>query len=135
MSRPRSAARDDALIPEIDDVLAALRECATAVGELLAQFEAALAADREADEHAGAQLRECAQQEAELHQRMSACNDALTAAEIKLSAAATRSPSPRAELRRSRRASSSSPSPRPSRSTDEQRETLTAAPGARQAPA
>ncbi len=59
-----SAARDEALIPEIDDALAALRDCATAVGEQLAQFEAALARDREADEHAGAQLRECAQQEA-----------------------------------------------------------------------
>ena len=41
-----SVARDETLIPEIDDALAALRECAAAVGQLLAQFEAALTSDR-----------------------------------------------------------------------------------------
>ena len=79
-----SVTRDAALIPQIDEALTILRRGAEAVGELLAQFEAALASDREAGQHSAAQLRECAQQEAALHQRMSACNDALTAAEIKL---------------------------------------------------
>ncbi len=79
-----SIARDRALAPEIDEAVAVLRECAAAVAEQRERFEAELAADRQAGEHAATSLRECAAQEATLHQRMSACNDELTAAEIKL---------------------------------------------------
>ena len=121
-----SAARDEALIPEIDGALGALRECATAVGELLAQFEAALARDREADQHAGAQLRECAQQEAGLHQRMSACNDALTAAEIRLERSRDHVAESRAELQEIAARLGLEPEPAADPLADEQRETLTA---------
>jgi chromosome segregation protein len=119
-----SAARDEALIPEIDDAMAALSECAAAVGELLAQFEAALARDREADQHAGAQLRECAQQEAALHQQMSAGNDALTAAEIKLERSRDRVSESRAELQEIAARVELEPDPAPQPLADEQRETL-----------
>jgi chromosome segregation protein len=119
-----SAARDEVLIPEIDEALAALRECATAVGELLAQFEAALACDREADQHAGAQLRECAQQEAALHQRMSACNDALTAAEIKLERTRDHMAESGAELQEIAARLELAPEPAAQPLADEQREML-----------
>jgi len=121
-----SAARDEALIPEVDDALAALRECATAVGEQLAQFEVALASDREADEHAGAQLRECAQQEAALHQRMTTCNDALTAAEIKLERSRDHVAESRAELEEIAARLQLEPEPAAEPLADEQRETLAA---------
>jgi chromosome segregation protein len=125
-----SAARDETLIPEVDEALAALRECATAVGERLAQFEAALTSDRAADEHAGAQLRECAQEEAALHQRMSACNDALTAAEIKLERSRDHLAESRAELQEIgkslERPPELEPEPAAEPLADEQRETLTA---------
>ena len=121
-----SAARDEALIPEIDEALAALRDSATAVGQLLAQFEEALARDREADQHAGAQLRECAQQEASLHQRMSACNDALTAAEIKLERSRDHVAESRAELHEIAERLELQPEPAAEALADEQRETLSA---------
>jgi chromosome segregation protein len=121
-----SAARDERLIPEVDDALAALRECATAVGELLAQFETALARDREADEHAGAQLRECAQQEAGLHQRMSGCNDALTAAEIKLERSRDHVRESRVELQEIAARLELEAVPAAEPLADEQRETLAA---------
>lgn len=79
-----SAAHDAQLIPLIETVLAQLRSTAELVAEQLTTFDAALAADREAGESAAAQLRECAQREAELHQRMGRENDALTAAEVTL---------------------------------------------------
>ena len=119
-----STARDEALLPEIDEALAALRACETAVGELLAQFEAALARDREADQHAGAQLRECAQQEAALHQRMSACNEALTAAEIKLERSRDHMSESRAELQEIAARLELEPEPATEPLADEQRETL-----------
>jgi chromosome segregation protein len=121
-----SVARDVALIPEVDDALAALRECATAVGEQLAQFEVALASDREADEHAGAQLRECAQQEAALHQRMTTCNDALTAAEIKLERSRDHVAESRAELEEIAATLELEPEPAAEPLADDQRETLAA---------
>jgi chromosome segregation protein len=121
-----SAVRDEALIPEVDDALAALRDCATAVGEQLAQFETALARDREADEHAGAQLRECAQLEAALHQRMTTCNDALTAAEIKLERSRDHVAESRAELEEIAARLKLEPEPAGEPLADEQRETLAA---------
>ncbi len=121
-----SATRDEALIPEVDEALAALRECAAAVGELLAQFESALARDREADQHAGAQLRECAQQEAGLHQRVSACNEALTAAEIKLERSRDHVAESRAELEEIAARLELEPEPAAEPLADDQRETLSA---------
>jgi chromosome segregation protein len=71
-------------VPVIEQVLAQVRSAGELVTERLASFDAALTADREAGETAAAQLRECAQREAELHQRMGRENDALTGAEVTL---------------------------------------------------
>ncbi len=79
-----SAARDAELIPMIERVLAQVRAAGELVAGQLASFDAALTADREAGETAAMQLRECAQREAELHQRMGRENDALTGAEVTL---------------------------------------------------
>jgi chromosome segregation protein len=121
-----SVTRDEALIPEIDDALSVLRDCAQAVGEQLTRFEAALASDREAGEHAATQLRECAQQEAALHQRMGTCNDALTAAEIKLERSRDHVGESRAELQEIAQRLELEPEPATDPLDAEQRETLTA---------
>ena len=85
LERTRAAAAyDRELVPGVEAVLAALRVAAEAVGAQLAGFDGALAADREAGEHAAGELRSCAQQEATLHQRLGRENDALTAAEVTL---------------------------------------------------
>jgi chromosome segregation protein len=79
-----SAERDAELIPVIEAVLTQVRASGELVAEQLSTFDEALTADREAGETAASQLRECAQREAELHQRMGRENDALTAAEVTL---------------------------------------------------
>jgi chromosome segregation protein len=79
-----AVARDRELVPAVAEVLAALRDAHEAVRSRLGGFEAALAADRQAGEHAAGELRACAAQEASLHQRMGAENDALTQAEVAL---------------------------------------------------
>jgi chromosome segregation protein len=79
-----SMERDTELIPVIEAVLSQVRVAGELVAGRLASFDEALAADREAGESAAAQLRECAQREAELHQRMGRENDALTGAEVML---------------------------------------------------
>jgi chromosome segregation protein len=121
-----SVTRDEALIPQIDEALSALRECATAVGERHAEFEAALATDREAGEQAATQLRECAQQEAALHARMSTCNESLTAAEIKLERSRDHLREARAELSDIADRLELAPDPATEPLDDEQRETMTA---------
>ena len=64
------------------------------------------------------QLRECAAQEATLHQRMSACNDALTAAEIKLERSRDHVRESETELQQlGSRAAARARRPRPSRSS------------------
>ena len=73
-----------------------------------------------------AQLRECAQQEAALHQRMSACNDALTAAEIKLERSRDHLAESRAELQEIATRLELEPEPAAEPLADEQRETLAA---------
>ncbi len=75
---------DEALVPAVAEVLTALREAHEAVRARCDGFEAALAADREAGEHAAGELRACAAQEANLHQRMGTENDSLTQAEVAL---------------------------------------------------
>jgi len=119
-----SVTRDEALIPEIDEALTILRCGSEAVGEQLAQFEAALVADREAGEHSAAQLRECAQQEAALHQRMTTCNDALTAAEIKLERSRDHVAESRAELQEIAQRLELEPEAATEPLADEQREAL-----------
>jgi chromosome segregation protein len=85
LQRAQSQVADDTeLVPVIDGLLVAVREAAVAVVAQLEGFDAALTDDRAAGETAAAQLRECAQREAELHGHMSRENDALTAAEVAL---------------------------------------------------
>jgi chromosome segregation protein len=85
LERVRAAvAHDSGLVPIVDGVLAAVRRAADAVAAQRRGFDAALSDDRAAGETAAAQLRECAQREAELHGRLDRENDALTAAEVSL---------------------------------------------------
>ncbi len=95
-----AAAADRELVPAVAEVLSALREGHDAVRGRLDGFEAALAADREAGEHAAGELRACAAQEATLHQRMGTENDALTQAEVALQRARDQAADARAELER-----------------------------------
>ncbi len=76
--------RDEALLPGIRGVIAALEELASAISERRAQFESALLADREAGEHVAAELKDCAQQEAALHAELHRENEALTESEVRL---------------------------------------------------
>jgi chromosome segregation protein len=62
----------------------ALGEVCRAIEQQREQFDAALAADREASEHAAAALRECATQEAGLQSALHAHNEALTGLEVRL---------------------------------------------------
>ncbi len=99
LARTRASAEHDAeLIPVIQTVLSEVRTAGEVVAGRLATFDAALAADREAGETAAAQLRECAQREAELHQRMGRENDALTAAEVTLQRSRDQAADAEAEL-------------------------------------
>jgi chromosome segregation protein len=101
LRRLRAAvAADQKLVPAVADVLSALREAYVAVRARLEGFEAALAADREAGEHAAGELRACAAQEATLHQRMGTENDFLTRAEVALQRARDQAEDARAELER-----------------------------------
>jgi chromosome segregation protein len=95
-----AAAGDREVVPVIADLLAALREAHAAVRARLDGFDRALAADREAGEHAAGALRACAAQEATLHQRMGTENDALTQAEVALQRARDQAADARAELER-----------------------------------
>jgi chromosome segregation protein len=95
-----AAARDRELVGVIADLLSALREAHDAARARLDGFEAALAADREAGEHAAGELRACAAREATLHQRMGTENDALTQAEVALQRARDQAAEARAELER-----------------------------------
>ncbi len=93
-----SVVRDTELIPVVAAVLDRVRAAGETVSAQLASFDAALAADREAGESAAAQLRECAQREAELHQRMGRESDALTTAEVTLQRSRDRAAEAEAEL-------------------------------------
>jgi chromosome segregation protein len=79
-----STARDEALLPTVDHVLEALAVAGEGIAAQRAAFDAELAADREAGEHVAAELRQCAQQEAELHARLHGENESLTETEVRL---------------------------------------------------
>jgi chromosome segregation protein len=75
--------RDAQLGPQIDALLEELQMMAEAIDAKRAEFEAALAADRQAGEHVAAELRTCAQQEAGLQTRLHAASEALTSMEVR----------------------------------------------------
>jgi chromosome segregation protein len=76
-------ARDEQLGPLVSRVITVLDDAAAAIAERLAEFRAALAADREAGEHVAVELRACAQEEATLHSQLHSENEALTAHEVR----------------------------------------------------
>ncbi len=78
-----SIERDERLAPEIAALIAVLGEVTDAIEQRRAEFEAALAADREAGEHVAARLRECAREEAALQSALHAGNEALTSLEVR----------------------------------------------------
>ncbi|MBV8220108.1 MAG: AAA family ATPase [Solirubrobacterales bacterium] len=76
--------RDEALLPEVRAVIAALEHVATAIAERRRQFELELSSDREAGEHVAAELKECAQREAALHAQLRQGNERLTESQVRL---------------------------------------------------
>ncbi len=90
--------RERELTPLIAALIAALAAAAEAIAEQRTRFEAELTADREAGEHVAAELRACAQEEAGLHTRLSAENEALTSAEVRAQHVRDRTADAQAEL-------------------------------------
>jgi chromosome segregation protein len=76
-------ARDRVLGPQISAIHEELQTLTVVIGECKAEFDAALARDREAGETVAAELRACAQEEAGIQSRLHAAGEALTAAEVR----------------------------------------------------
>jgi len=91
-------ATDQTTLPAVNAVTDVLVGAVAVIGERLAGFDAALAADREAGEDASRELRACAQQEATLHAGLGSENEALTAAEVRAQRARDQSADTLAEL-------------------------------------
>ena len=90
--------RDEALTGPVAALIAALDHAGEAIVQRRAQFDADLAADREAGEHVAAELRECAQQEAELQGQLHRESEVLTEAEVGLQRVRDQVADARAEL-------------------------------------
>jgi chromosome segregation protein len=100
IARLRAAiGRDEELLPAVRTLIEALDEAAAAVADQRAVFEAALAADRQAEERLAAELRACAQQEAALHEELHRRSEALTDSEVRLQRARDRAADVQRELR------------------------------------
>ena len=119
-------ARDRELVPAVAKVIAALEEVSGAIVQRLAGFDEALAADREAGEHVAVELRTCAQQEAELHARISGENEALTQAEVRLQRARDQAADADAELGRIAQRLELAAEPAEEALSDEERQTFNA---------
>jgi chromosome segregation protein len=117
-------ARDTELVPAVTAIIGALEEASSAIAERLAGFEEALAADRQAGEHVAVELRTCAQQEAELHAKISQENEALTQAEVRLQRARDQAGDAEAELRRIAQRLELAAEPAEAGLSDEERQTL-----------
>jgi chromosome segregation protein len=85
-----SVVRDEALLPAVRAVIAALEHVASAIAERRQQFELELSSDREAGEHVAAELKECAQREAALHAQLRQDNERLTESQVRLQRAQDR---------------------------------------------
>ena len=85
-----STERDEALVPEVRAVIAALERVASAIAERRRAFELELSSDREAGEHVAAELKECAQREAALHAQLRQGNERLTESQVRLQRAQDR---------------------------------------------
>ena len=119
-------ARDRELVPAVAKVIAALEEVSGAITQRLAGFDEALAADREAGEHVAVELRTCAQQEAELHARISGENEVLTQAEVRLQRARDQAADADAELGRIAQRLELAAEPAEEALSDEERQTFNA---------
>jgi chromosome segregation protein len=75
--------RDHELLPLIAGIGEELDVLQEAIAARRAEFDAALASDREAGEHVAAELRTCAQEEAGLQSRLHAASEALTGVEVR----------------------------------------------------
>ncbi|HEX3691518.1 MAG TPA: AAA family ATPase [Solirubrobacteraceae bacterium] len=119
-------ARNQELVPAVARVIAALEEVAGAIGQRLATFDEALAADRQAGEHVALELRTCAQQEAELHAKIGQENETLTQAEVHLQRARDQAADAEAELGRIAQRLELAAEPAEEALSDEERQTLDA---------
>jgi chromosome segregation protein len=79
----RAVSHDAALGPVGTRLAALLEQASEAIAARVAEFEAALAEDRQAGEHVTAELRACAQAEAGLQSRLHAANEAVTTAAVR----------------------------------------------------
>ncbi len=119
-------ARDRELAPAVAGVIAALEEVSAAIVGRLEGFDEALAADRQAGEHVALELRTCAQQEAELHAKLSQQNEALTQAEVRLQRSRDQAGDAQTELERIARRLELAAEPADEALSDEDRQTLDA---------
>ncbi len=118
--------RDQELVPAVASVIAALEDAAGAIAQRLESFDEALAADREAGEHVAVELRTCAQQEAELHAKISSQNETLTQAEVRLQRARDQAGDAEAELGRIAQRLELAAEPAQEALSEEERQTLDA---------
>ena len=116
--------RDTELVPAVASLIDALEQVTGAIGERLASFEEALAADRQAGEHVALELRTCAQQEAELHAKIGQENEALTQAEVRLQRARDQAADAETELGRIAQRLELPAEPAAEALTEEERQTL-----------
>ena len=79
----RALDADRATLPLVISVTEVLTTAQAAITARLADFEQALASDREAGEGVAGELRACGQQEARLHAALGTENEALTTAEVR----------------------------------------------------
>ncbi|MGH2857428.1 MAG: hypothetical protein ACRDMJ_08070, partial [Solirubrobacteraceae bacterium] len=121
-----TAAADHALIPVIAALITALEQAQTTVAEHVTSFERALASDREAGEHMTAELRGCAQREAQLHAQLGRENEELTRAEVRLQRARDQATDAEAELTRIAQRLQVAPEPAPDVLSAEERAALDA---------
>ncbi|HEY6523604.1 MAG TPA: AAA family ATPase [Solirubrobacteraceae bacterium] len=116
--------RDTELVPAVASLIDALEQVTGAIGERLASFEEALAADRQAGEHVALELRTCAQQEAGLHAKIGQENEALTQAEVRLQRARDQAADAETELGRIAQRLELPAEPAAEALTEEERQTL-----------
>ena len=93
-----SVARDTALGPAAERLAEVLRGALEAVTARVATIEEELLADRREGEGVAAELRACAGLEAEIQQRLRACGDAVTTAEVRAQQARDQEAEASAEL-------------------------------------
>jgi chromosome segregation protein len=94
-----AVARDEALVPVASRLVGVLEQATAAIAARVADFETALAHDREAGEHVTAELRACAQAEVALQARLQIANEAVTVAEVRAQQARDRAAEAEAALR------------------------------------